>query len=45
MAIKLKEDAGEFKKKLWLIELLTTEAMVKKAGKYWKEVFEKCEIA
>jgi hypothetical protein len=32
-----------FKQNLWLIELLTTEVMIKKPM-YWKEVFAKCEI-
>jgi len=32
-----------FKKNLWLIELLTSEVMIKKPH-YWKEIFSKCEI-
>lgn len=39
----LKEDVESFKENLWLIELLTTEVMVKKPV-YWKEVFQKCDI-
>jgi len=39
----LKEDVESFKENLWLIELLTTEVMVKKPI-YWKEVFQKCDI-
>lgn len=39
----LKEDTESFKLNLWLIELLTTEVMVKKPL-YWKELFIKCEV-
>lgn len=38
-----REDVESFKTNLWIIELLTTEVMVKKPI-YWKELFNKCEI-
>ena len=41
---QLKADAENFRTNLWIIELLTTEVMVKKPM-YWKDVFERCEIA
>ena len=36
------EDVNSFKTNLWIIELLTTEDMVKKL-QYWKEFFQKIE--
>jgi hypothetical protein len=39
---QLKEDIDNFKTNLWIIELLTTEVMVKKPI-YWKDIFNKCE--
>lgn len=41
---ELKEDIAEFKQKMWVIELLTTEAMVKKPA-YWKEIFKECKFS
>jgi dynein heavy chain len=34
----------KFRERLWLIELLTTEAMTKKTS-HWKDVFKDCNIA
>jgi hypothetical protein len=28
---------------MWMIELLTSEVMIKKPN-YWKEVFQRCEV-
>lgn len=41
---QLKEDVENFRHNLWIIELLTTEVMVKKPI-YWKDVFSRCDIA
>lgn len=38
------EDVNGFKTNLWIIDLLTTEVMVKKLG-YWKEFFQKIDKA
>lgn len=40
---ELKEDIEKFREKLWLIELLTTEALIKKPH-YWKEISETCKV-
>ena len=40
---ELRQDIELFREKLWLIELLTTEAMIKKPA-HWKEIFKECEI-
>jgi len=37
------EDNQAFRENIWLIELLTTEAMIKKPGT-WKEIFLKCNV-
>jgi len=44
ISTQLKEDVEKFKQNLWIIELLTTEVMVKKPI-YWKDVFTRCAIA
>lgn len=38
ISTQLKADVEDFKKNLWVLELLTTEVMVKKPA-YWKDVF------
>lgn len=46
VAQELKGNIEKFRENLWLIELLTTEAMInpKKSGPHWKELFKECEI-
>ena len=39
----MKEDVEKFREKLWLIELLTTEALIKKQH-YWKEISDACKV-
>ena len=39
IAKNLRTDIESFKQNLWLVELLTTEAMIKKPA-YWKDVFK-----
>lgn len=39
----MRSDVEKFREKLWMIELLTTEAMVKKTH-HWKDIFKECEI-
>lgn len=41
--VELKKDIETFREKLWVIDLLTTEAMIKKPI-YWKEIAKECEI-
>lgn len=36
-------DIEKFREKLWVIELLTTEAMIKKPN-HWKELFKECDL-
>ena len=38
-----KSDVDKFKEKLWMIELLTTEAMIKKP-QHWKDLWKECEL-
>lgn len=40
----LRTDIEKFRENLWLVELLTTEAMIKKPA-YWKEVFKETGLA
>lgn len=46
VASDLKLHIEKFRENLWLIELLTTEAMInpKKSSSHWKELFKECEI-
>jgi len=39
----MKEDIEKFRETLWLIELLTTEALIKKPH-YWKEISDACGV-
>jgi hypothetical protein len=39
----MKEDIEKFRETLWLIELLTTEALIKKQH-YWKEISDACGV-
>lgn len=39
----LRSDLDKFREKMWLVELLTTEAMQKKP-QTWKEIFRECQI-
>lgn len=41
---ELRADVERFREKMWLIELLTTEAMAKKPAT-WKEIFRECNVA
>lgn len=41
--VEMKEDIEKFREKLWLIELLTTDALIKKPH-YWKEISEACKL-
>lgn len=41
VAKEMKADVEKFREKLWMIELLTTEAMTKKTS-HWKDVFREC---
>lgn len=41
---EMKEDIEKFREKLWLIELLTTDALIKKPH-YWKEISEACKLS
>lgn len=43
VAKQMRTDVEKFRERLWLIELLTTEAMVKKTH-HWKDIFKECEI-
>ena len=43
VATMLKEQLHVFKGEMWLIELLTTEALQKKPA-YFKEVFKECDL-
>ena len=44
IAKSLRTDIEKFKENLWLVELLTSEAMIKKPA-YWKEVFKETGLA
>lgn len=44
IAKALRTDIEKFKENLWLVELLTSEAMIKKPA-YWKEVFKETGLA
>lgn len=39
----MKEDIESFREKLWLIELLATEALIKRPI-YFKEISEECKL-
>jgi dynein heavy chain len=41
---ELKQDVERFREKMWLVELLTTEAITKKP-QVWREVFKECEVS
>jgi dynein heavy chain len=41
VAREMKQDVEKFREKLWMIELLTTEAMIKKPA-HWKDIFKEC---
>jgi len=43
VAKEMKTDVEKFRERLWLIELLTTEAMTKKLS-HWKDIFKECNI-
>ena len=43
VAKEMKQDVEKFREKLWMIELLTTEAMIKKPA-HWKDIFKECNI-
>ena len=43
IAKEMKADVDRFREKMWLIELLTIEAMVKKLG-HWKDLWRECGI-
>lgn len=43
IARALRTDIEKFKEDLWLVELLTTEAMIKKPA-YWKDVFKEIQM-
>jgi dynein heavy chain len=43
VASSLKEEIFKFKEDMWLIELLTIEAMIKKPI-YFREVFKECQL-
>ena len=43
IAREMKHDVEKFRERLWLIELLTTEAMIKKPA-HWKDIFKECEL-
>lgn len=40
---EFKKDIEGFKEKMWLIELLTTEAIIKKP-QTWKEIAKECNV-
>ena len=40
---ELKQDVERFREKMWLVELLTTEAITKKP-QVWREIFKECEV-
>ena len=44
VAEDIKKDIEEFRKKLWLIELLSIDAFVKKPQIFWKRLFDECGI-
>lgn len=39
----MKQDIEKFRETLWLIQLLTTEALIKKLH-YWKEISDACNV-
>ena len=41
---ELKQDVEKFREKMWLVELLTTEAITKKP-QVWREIFKECEVS
>lgn len=41
IAKEMKADVEKFRERMWMIELLTTEAMTKKTS-HWKDVFIDC---
>lgn len=43
VAKMLKEDVEKFRSKLWLIEYLTNEAVLKKPS-IWRDIFRECEL-
>lgn len=43
VAKEMRTDVEKFREYLWLIELLTTEAMIKKP-QHWKDIFKECQI-
>lgn len=40
----MKADIDKFREKMWMIELLTIEAMIKKA-QHWKDLWKECDLA
>ena len=40
----MKEDIEKFREILWLVELLTTDALIKKPH-YWKEISDACKLS
>jgi dynein heavy chain len=46
IATDLRSQIEKFRENLWLIELLTTEAMsnAKRSAPHWKELFKECQI-
>lgn len=43
VAKEMKLDVEMFKERMWMIELLTTEAMIKKTS-HWKDIFKECGV-
>ena len=45
IATELKQDIDSFRENMWIIELLTTEAMknVKKSKGHWEDIFERTD--
>ena len=39
----MRADVEKFREYLWIIELLTTEAMIKKP-QHWKDIFKECHL-
>jgi len=46
MATEMRKRTEKFRENLWMVELLTTEAMcnLKKATNHWREIFTKAEV-
>lgn len=44
VAEDIKKDIETFRKKMWLIELLSIDAFIKKPLVFWKRLFEECGV-